>query len=102
MAFQAAVGDVEDALLGVLVFGLTLVVTLVTVHVFVVVRVTGRAGAACVPMVHREVVPLYVDVIPSRRAVAFRALPFPVTGGRGMARLAVRGALVVEIGRQPA
>ena len=96
MAIQAFPGDIGDILLGVMLFGLSLVVTFIAVYRGAGPAVAVGTVSTGVPVIHGEAVPGDVDAIPIVGVMALRALSRPVIGGRIMTRLAVRRALVAE------
>ena len=96
MAIQAFPGDIGDILLGVMLFGFSLVVTFIAVYRGAGPAVAAGTFSTGVSMIHGEAVPGDVDAIPIVGVMALRALSRPVIGGRIMTRLAVRRALVAE------
>ena len=101
MALDAAGGNIQDTLLGMVFFGLGFVMTIVTGPTRIVAGVAARAHAASILVVDREAVSGNIDIAPARCIVALRALSSPMVWGRGMARPTVGLSLVVEIGGRP-
>lgn len=96
MTIQALPGDIVDIFLGMMLFGLSLVMTFIAVYGCIRPAVATGALSASVPVIHRECMPGYIDAGPAICVMALRTLPRPVVGRRIMAGLAVGGTLMAE------
>jgi hypothetical protein len=74
MAIQAFPGDISDIFLGMVLFGLGLIMTLIAVHRGVRPAVATGALSASVPVIHREGMPGYIDAGPAICVMALRTL----------------------------
>ena len=102
MALQAAIGNISDPLFSMVFFCLGFIMAFIAIDIRTRALMAGRALSICVPMIHGEVMPIHIDVMPVRWAMALRTLSSPVTRGGSVARLAVITHLVViEISRFP-
>jgi hypothetical protein len=65
VAFQAAVADIEVAILGMPLLQLGLFMAGVAVHLSLVVVMAARARAPSIAMIHREAVAIDVHIFPA-------------------------------------
>jgi hypothetical protein len=101
MTIEAVPSDVEDTMIGMVLFCFGLVMTSVTVYCGVRPLVAARTIAACPAVVHRESMALDIDRAPVAGVMALGALTFPVVSWRSVTRRAIRLTRVVEIGGRP-
>lgn len=80
MARQAAPGNIENVLLGVLSFHPGSIMAHITIYGCVGNVVTTGAAAICTAVIHGKSVVGQLDRLPVTRAVTLGTLPLPVVG----------------------
>lgn len=101
MAIRAAIGDIEDIFLGMVVFRLCSIVAVIAGICWGVGGVAAGAYPVCVFVIDRECVTIDLDTAPRVVIMTLRALTVPVIVWSRMAGLAIRLSVVVEASWSP-
>jgi len=97
VAFSAATANIEDTFICVILLSLGAVVAVVACVIGRIAVMAGRALTVSAVVIHRECMPIDVDITPAIGIVALGALPGPMSIRSAMAGLAIILPAVIEL-----